>query len=659
MPRTERARTHYLVSGALLVAALVSPAAPAAETATTSDSGVRGRVSAEPSSPLGRATVFAYELARSTVTKATTGADGAFRFDQLPAGVYKLIAFKPGYEPAVVLLSRAATEALQFVELKLAAERRDASKGKDFWAVRDQIPPDVLRDVERIQLAELALPGATITPPSDLHGFHTALRAMTGVSDTGTGSASQLAGGGIDLKGQIGSLQLGVSGEFWRFASTDPTLGTAPQGRAAALAVHMQGSGEGQLDVTTVSHRLADDEAFADDAAFERYRVSWSQPLGDRSRSRFLAQYTSQSNFLRPANLDTLSSSQSRALNVEGSYQVELSDRTQLETGLRYRERDGGFRAVDRLAAQERALELFGKGGWRVQPSVVVEYGLYTQLRDGSMALAPQGGVVVQLGDRWQATATASQRLEQGQSLPLDTLTPVRFATVGQDAAGRGCQDLEQHCYRVLLARQSENDDTLFAVGALHRELAETLHLYFDDDFIDHLESLYLVQGDELPEVQVVVQRRVAPKVLARLESSYAQGGGGLLYAIDDKPYENRVSYLVTSLDTRFQRSSTGIFLAFHHLSQGLQPTHAAVPVGAPLPKVATSSAGGATASTMDLERLQLMLSQDLNVLMRLAADWAVHLNFEVSRGSLPFTLQSAADDEVRRRVTGGLSVRF
>jgi hypothetical protein len=45
---------------------------------------------------------------------------------------------------------------------------------------------------------------------------------------------------------------------------------------------------------------------------------------------------------------------------------------------------------------------------------------------------------------------------------------------------------------------------------------------------------------------------------------------------------------------------------------------------------------------------------------MRLAADWALHLNFEVSRGSLPFALQNAsADDEVRRRVTGGLSVKF
>ena len=99
-----------------------------------------------------------------------------------------------------------------------------------------------------------------------------------------------------------------------------------------------------------------------------------------------------------------------------------------------------------------------------------------------------------------------------------------------------------------------------------------SFHLYFDDDFLNHFESLYLVQGDKLPELQVVVQRHVAPRVLARLESTYADGGGGLLYAIDDSPYENRVSYLVTSLDTRFQSSSTGVFLAFHHLQQGATP---------------------------------------------------------------------------------------
>ena len=107
--------------------------------------------------------------------------------------------------------------------------------------------------------------------------------------------------------------------------------------------------------------------------------------------------------------------------------------------------------------------------------------------------------------------------------------------------------------------------------------------------------------------------------------------------------YENRVSYLVTSIDTRFLGTSTGVFVAFHHLAQGVEPfagTRATIP-------------------TQELERLQLMVSQDLSALMRLAADWSVHLNFEVARGSLPFTLQNAPADELRRRVTGGLTVKF
>ena len=75
----------------------------------------------------------------------------------------------------------------------------------------------------------------------------------------------------------------------------------------------------------------------------------------------------------------------------------------------------------------------------------------------------------------------------------------------------------------------------------------------------------------------------------------------------------------MTSLDTRFQSTSTGVFLAFHHLTQGVDPVAAA-------PPVSLANGGGkrfdaAGLPTMELERHQLMLSQDLNVLMRLAAD--------------------------------------
>lgn len=626
------------VPGILLLAALLAPTAGLAKTpaeAAPADGALRGRVGTT-ASPLGRVTVYAYELAQLQVHKVTSGADGAFRFEGLPAGVYKLIAFKVGYEPAVVMFSRAAADALQFIDLKLVAEQAgDARRGEGFWAVRDQIPPDVLRDLEGVRLAELT----AVAPRGATRAFSTAVRAETGISDLGGGTQGQLSGGGIGMEGRIGSMQLDVTGEYWQLAGTAPA-GAASAGEAAAVAVRMSAVGQGELDFTTVSQRLAGGSRVTtarDSADFERYRVSWEQPFGERSRSRFEAQYTEQTNFFHGPAV-AASPNATRALNLEGAYAFEISEGSGLEAGLRYRERDAGYGTIAApLGEPQRALEIFGRGDLRLRPSVLVEYGMATQLRDGSLALAPQGGVVVQLGPHWQAIASGTHRIEDGTAAPLADFTPVRFSSAGQP-----CQDLEQHCYRVLLARQGDRDD-MFAIAGIHRELAETLHLYFGDDFLNHLESLYLVEGDQMPEVQVVVERRVAPRVLARLESTYADGGGGVLYAVDDTAYENRVRYLVTSFDTRFQSSSTGVFVAFHHLEQGAEPL----------------AEGDEAIAPMELQRLQLMLSQDLNVLMRLAADWAVHVNFELSRGQLPFTLQEASVDELRRRVTGGLSVKF
>ena len=53
-----------------------------------------------------------------------------------------------------------------------------------------------------------------------------------------------------------------------------------------------------------------------------------------------------------------------------------------------------------------------------------------------------------------------------------------------------------------------------------------------------------------------------------------------------------------------------------------------------------------------------MLLSQDLNVLLDLAADWAVQLNMELSRGA---TSAAAAPDEesLRRRIMGGIAVKF
>jgi hypothetical protein len=623
-------------SSIILLCGLLAPVASGAEEAA----GLTGRVSSV-AAPLPRATVYAYELARRSLDKVTTDAQGDFLFDRLPAGVYKLVAFKSGYEPAVVLLNRAAQEAHQFVDLVLEVEPPAENRpSEEYWSIRRRIPPDVLRDMKVQKLADWIAPGTVVLP--GVEGWRGDAQAMTGFGALAANGPSQLTGGGVGMEAAIGGVQLGVRGQFWHLDSTPALEGLSTGGgQAATLALRMESRGQGEIDVTTVSQHIGHGPESANQVVdFERYRVSWSQPLGDRSRSRFVAQYTSQSNFYRQGGTGPLEVPlASRSLNLEGEYLIEVSDRVALQTGLRFREREGTFDAPGVLEGVDRALEVFGVGGWRAIPGVLLEYGLYTRLYDGTLALAPQGSLVLQLDADWQVIANASHRFQDGDA-GRRPFNPLRF----EQRAGTCLEEVDQHCYKVMLARQRQPDD-LLVLGLLHREVADTVQVSFNDDLFSRLETLYLVRGDRLPELQIAMERRLTPRIVTRVESSIAQGGGGVLYTADNAPYENRVRFLVASVDTRFQQTSTGLFVAFHRLDQELTPLVGDIEE----PRWAPG----------DLERLQLALTQDLNVLLRLAADWALHVGVEVSRGALPFAIVLTEEGDLRHRFSGGLSVRF
>jgi len=599
------------------------------------DSGrLAGHVTTDASS-LSQVNVFAYDLAELEMRKATTDVSGRFDFASLPAGLYKLIAFKAGFEPAIVMLSRAAADVTQFVELALEKQTvGDLRQGEGYWSLRDQIPPDVLREIQQTVLTDM-----TTSHSSSLRSpaFAGKVDTTAGV-DGFTGAEAQLAGASLGMAGRIGSMDIGLTSEYWQLESTNPDL-PAADGRATTLSLAMSGVGQGRVDMTSINQLRPGFDASRSESDYERYAVSWNQPIGQRMSSRFSAQYYEQSNFFRQGSLSPRDVPiASRVLDLEGGYEIAISDRTSLTTGIRYQEGDQNLVGFPSGLEPLRSVDIYGTAGWRARPTVLVEYGVVSRLQDGQYALAPQGSVVVQLGERWQAAGTASQRIDDGETQAL--FTPVRYSS-----AGSTCTNLDQHCYRVLFSHQSEKNRQALAFGAVHRELADTLQLYFNDDFFTQVDQLYLVEGDRVPEIQVAYQRNITPQILARLESNYAAGGGGVLYATDNRPYENRVRYLVTSLDTRFERSSTGIFLAFHHLQQDLEALGPA--------------AGLDGGEPMALERVQVMLSQDLDVLMQMAADWSLHLNVELSRGALPFSLTDPDSDELRRRVTGGLSVKF
>jgi hypothetical protein len=614
---------------------------PVAQARGEADAGLlSGIVRSEEASPIDSAHVYTYSLADFKLRKSLTDVAGQFRFVSLPAGLYHIVAYKSGFLPAIVALTRPAADRTQVLDLHLVREDvGDTRAAEDYWGLRSRIPPDVLREIETLRVLEAALPGSRLELPAAR--FSTGVEASAGVDDIVSLGDSHLAGGRVDFRSQLERMDIVVQGDFWRL---EPLSGTAAAGGAWGstnqVSLDLKSEHDARFNLNAASNRLTTRHDGRDmPVDFDHLSLSYSQPLGEDGQSAFAAQVIDESNFYRRGLVDPASIPQaSTTWEVEGTYALEIGERSLIETGLRYRERQsqqvagtGGL-----LDQPVERVDLFGRGGYRMQPAMLIEYGVYSVLRDGALALAPQGGLVLQVNPEWQFAARASGRVE-GET---DPFLFADFLPVLHQGPGAACDRGEKSCYQLQLSRSTgDQGEDGFSVGAVHREFGETLRLYFSSDFFDQQESIYLVPGDRLPELQVALTRRLSPNILTRLAGSLASGGGGTYYATDRDAYQNDVRYLITSIDTRFQSTSTGVFLAFHQLEQQLTPLER----------------GGSPVLPHLSERLQLRVSQDLNVLLDLPADWALHLNMELSRG----TQAESQEDDLRRRILGGFAVKF
>jgi hypothetical protein len=616
-----------------LVAAVLSGSAPAGGAEVENTPGLGGLVRSS-DGPLGSARVYAYQVTELTLTRATTGDDGRFLFRTLPAGVYKIIAHKVGFVPAVVLFTRATHSAADFLEFDLAAEQATSFTGtEDFWSIRRRIPGDVLREIE---LAEAVQEGdaAVIADPMSSLAFETEM--MAGLDDNAAAGSSQLTSGRIGLQGRVGRLLLELDGRFDQLRpESQPSSGDLlTEGRTNSLDFSLANGSSSAVQFHTVRHTLDHHPLMGKPVDFERYQVRWQKDLPSGAASHVSAQYFEESGFhgqgpVKPAGLPE----GSRTLHVNGTYRQDIGERLAVRTGVSYQEMlldtDLG-QTLPGLSRQR--LNAFGIGSTALGSGVVVEYGLYSMLLDGTFALAPHGGVVVNLGDEWKAEAVARQRF-RSETPGLGSFAVAHFRNPESDPGG------EEHYYRVGIKGVSEEGETV-QLEATHRQIGDTLRIFFTEDFFDQIESVYLVQGDELPEIHVALSRHLAPRILTTLESNIATGGGGVLVTSDQSSYRNAVSYVITSLDTQFQQTSTGVFVALHRVEQRLDPIGESV-----------------RGPDVKLDKLQLKLSQELDYFFDLGTELAVLLNLELSRGDLVYG--RALADDLHRRIAGGVAVRF
>lgn len=630
-----------LVALALSALLAVGPALDAAEGPEAYREAASAQVTGlvrNQSEPVSSAEIYAYDVATYALTKVRSDRRGEFLFHSLPAGLYKIIAHKPGFAPAVELLLRRSNEARQFVELELEEERSgDIRTAEGYWEARGRIPADVLRQIQHVGLQKENRHPALVVGDAAFLDAQVTSQGGTAPVEAGRADAV-LTDTAFTLHGRLSEMDVAVDGRLRQLAPQGENA--APDGQVESLALTLSPSRNSQIQFAGAVSQLAEmrpDEMVPVD--LEHYQLRWSGTAGG-GESDISAQLIDENHYydsgVQVAEAELPGAS--RTWNIRGSYRRDVGESTSLTTGVSYRQRES--LDPNRLGFDDEVVGLYGVAGSQIQPRVLVEYGLYSSLREGDLTLVPHGGMVVQLGGDWSARTAISQRIDGTEDVLTDHQHR-RFntASYNDDAP---CRQAGEACYEVSFARQGEGEESI-SVGAVHREFAETLKLYFSDDFFNRLENLLIVPGDELPEVKFQMVRRISPQILAKLESNYADGGGGIFYAADELSYENQVRYLVTSLDTRFQSTATGVFIAFHHLEQSMRPQD---------PQVEGSQGSG-----LQVQRLQLMLTQDLSALANISPNLAVRLNMELSRGATPYTLTTG--DELHKKLTGGISLSF
>ena len=241
------------------------------------DGALVGKVSAS-EQPLSTARVYAYQASDLELRKVLTDRNGVFFFQSLPAGLYKVIALKPGFLPAVVMLTRTTAEATQFLEVELSRESSDPQVAEaSFWKIREQIPSDVLRDLD--QPLYLAADEPSSSPGRNI-SLTTEMQAVSGIHEAIDVGEAQVNGALVGLEGQIHNVGIDFSGEFSEVDSSGFGSGR-PTGSSQALLLAIEPSDRSRVAVTSQASNLV---SFRGDAPstvdFERHRLSWSQAIG-------------------------------------------------------------------------------------------------------------------------------------------------------------------------------------------------------------------------------------------------------------------------------------------------------------------------------------------------------------------------------------------
>jgi len=562
--------------------------------------------------PIGNALVIALNLNSLDAIQTFSGNDGSFSLPRLPSGVYKIIAMKYGFTPAIETV--VPTKKEHRVKLKLEAEKQTSSINQQMWEIRGSLPPDILRDIDMVMTPppDPIGPGATTSYAAPR--FKGDLMQMTGMT-SGTTSASgpAFAQTALGLQSRLGdNWQIGFRGNLHRFddPNQNETFGT-PVAEASTAQLELRSS-------PTDSYRLASTRSwwrYRDDLPEDSHQAdirsnNFEWQHGDSSvQVRYLAQ---QNIFL--------SAPGSALIEVVGGTNVIQTQRNDVGVSLRVTQETLRNTPGTVTGPTLRTADLTTNAKFVVVPAFTLDYGMSSRVGLYGTELAPRSGAELKVGK--DTVIVVSGMYKVVDAAQQNTLPSVVVWTDDSRL-------LPHYSYSAGIVSGDPSGNHFSVVGSV--SAADTpLRIVFTDGLEHFWDGLYIDAGDIRRDVRVSYRRELGSRVL--LDVSSMAGTAAPAHGVVTRGSEKL--YVAGDVESTFSPTRTTLAVSYRQIQQP-QPS------------------GGDPYRT---QRVDVRVAQSLH----LPLDLKVLLGIELARSENSRILLDALDaDGSTRRYVGGLAVNF
>ncbi|HVT02704.1 MAG TPA: carboxypeptidase-like regulatory domain-containing protein [Thermoanaerobaculia bacterium] len=549
------------------------------------------------SRPVSEAVIIAFNLTTFSTSQATSDVRGAFQLPPLPTGVYRVIAFKQGFAPAIATVM--PTQRLHTLALKLLeAERITEDERSKIWEIRRALPPDILRELDNV------LNG---TPAHTASRFAGSMSSMAGI--TPEASTANLADTALSVKGEVGGWDVGFQG---RRQSVDPGTTVAglsrrdPLSESTGMVLEVQSGRDSRYRIASsrASWRETGDVDDAHAVDVRAHSIEWN---GEATNLEV--------RYLAHQNLFANSGDTRQMLEIEGDTRLYRSARSDLGVTVRVAQETNsglGFGSAD-----HRVADIITSGRFVAMSSLAIDYGVTARLAGEALECIPRTGASMKVGASSWLTLSGLYKVAETRE-PLYRIPTFVDLSQTTETSSR---------YRYSLGFVTGSPDTLRLEAVVSVSMIDGLTRVSFNDLQQAWDGFYLSEGDRRRDMTVALHKAVANNIAIGLTTS--AGSVTARSAADGKPLDR--AYLAGNVETIYIPSRTSVAFTYHYIDSAL-------------PGVAGS----------DLERMNLRIGQSL----WLPLDLRLLVGVDVMKG-IDAAYSERYGDTYQKRLVGGVSLAF